>query len=174
MVSGKIFRNTSISKALNYDIQWFNTDKHGEHYCWRWNFKFRRWRSGSKNHTPLINCAKNRFKKLFVSTGDADLLILLMSVLPPTNCLRVFEYFVGLALKGLRYYKVNGLCLSMANDVCIALPFFSCFYGVWHNVKFLQSQSPSIETHVAVVRGLPTKTFLSECVNEKSSTERRS
>ena len=78
----------------------------------------------------LINCAKNRFKKLFVSTGDADVLILLMSVLPPTNCLSVVEYFVGLALKRLRYYKVNGLCLSMANDVCIALPFFLCFYGV--------------------------------------------
>ena len=30
----------------------------------------------------LINCAKNGFKKLFVSTGDTDVLILLMSVLP--------------------------------------------------------------------------------------------
>ena len=39
----------------------------------------------------LINYAKNRFKKLFVSTGDADVLILLMSVLRPTNCLSVFE-----------------------------------------------------------------------------------
>ena len=34
--------------------------------------------------------------------------------------------------------------------------------------------TPSIETHLAVVRGLPTKKFLPECVNEKSSTERRS
>ena len=34
--------------------------------------------------------------------------------------------------------------------------------------------TPSIETHLAVVRGLPTKNFLPECVNEKSSTERRS
>ena len=34
--------------------------------------------------------------------------------------------------------------------------------------------SPSIETYLAVVRGLPTKKFLPECVNEKSSTERRS
>ena len=34
--------------------------------------------------------------------------------------------------------------------------------------------SPSIETHLALVRGLPTKNFLPECVNEKSSTERRS
>ena len=30
--------------------------------------------------------------------------------------------------------------------------------------------SPSIETHLAVVRGLPTKKFQTECVNEKSST----
>ena len=34
-------------------------------------------------------------------------------------------------------------------------------------------QSPSIETHLAVVRGFPTKKFLPKCVNEKSSTERR-
>ena len=34
------------------------------------------------------------------------------------------------------------------------------------------SSTPSIETHLAVVRGLPTKKF--ECVNEKSSTEHRS
>ena len=32
----------------------------------------------------------------------------------------------------------------------------------------------SIETHLALVRGLPTKKFLPECVNKKSSTERRS
>ena len=33
---------------------------------------------------------------------------------------------------------------------------------------------PSIETHLAVVRGLPTKKFLPKCINEKRSTERRS
>ena len=38
----------------------------------------------------------------------------------------------------------------------------------------LPNISPSIETHLAVVRELPTKKFLPECVNEKSSTERRS
>ena len=38
----------------------------------------------------------------------------------------------------------------------------------------LDNLPPSIETHLAVVRGLPTKKFLPECVNEKSSTERRS
>ena len=32
--------------------------------------------------------------------------------------------------------------------------------------------TPSIETHLAVVSGIPTKTFLPKCVNEKSSTER--
>ena len=33
-----------------------------------------------------------------------------------------------------------------------------------------KARSPSIETHFAVVRGLPTKKFQTECVNEKSST----
>ena len=37
----------------------------------------------------------------------------------------------------------------------------------------IREHSPSIETHLAVVRGLPTKKFLLKCVNEKSSTERR-
>ena len=43
-----------------------------------------------------------------------------------------------------------------------------------NNSNKLHKSSPSIETHLAVVRGLPTKKFLPECVNEKSSTERRS
>ena len=37
-----------------------------------------------------------------------------------------------------------------------------------------QLATPLTETHPAVVRGLPTKKFLPECVNENSSTERRS
>ena len=43
-----------------------------------------------------------------------------------------------------------------------------------YNTQQVQQYTPSIETHLAVVRGLPTKTFLPECVNEKRSTERRS
>ena len=35
-------------------------------------------------------------------------------------------------------------------------------------------RNPSIETHLAVVTGLPTKKFLPKYINEKSSTERRS
>ena len=38
----------------------------------------------------------------------------------------------------------------------------------------LIEEGKKIETHLAVVRGLPTEKFLLECVNEKSSTERRS
>ena len=34
------------------------------------------------------------------------------------------------------------------------------------------STTSSIETHLAVARGLPTKKFLLKCVNEKSSAER--
>ena len=41
------------------------------------------------------------------------------------------------------------------------------------NVNY-DSNTPSIETYLAVVRGPRTKKFLPECVNEKSSTERRS
>ena len=40
--------------------------------------------------------------------------------------------------------------------------------------RSLRHQSPSIETYLAVVRGLPTKKFLPECVSEKSSTVRHS
>ena len=74
----------------------------------------------------LINCAKNGFKKLFVSTGDTDVLILLMSVLPNflgnIQCELICQFGIG---DNLRYYKVNDLCSSLANDVCIiALLFF--------------------------------------------------
>ena len=40
-------------------------------------------------------------------------------------------------------------------------------------VRYVDS-TPSIENHLAVVRGLPTKKFLPKYVNEKSSTECRS
>ena len=33
--------------------------------------------------------------------------------------------------------------------------------------------NPSIETHLAVVRGLPANKFLPKCVNKKRSSERR-
>ena len=39
---------------------------------------------------------------------------------------------------------------------------------------FYVNIAPSIETHLAMMRGLPTKKFQPECVNQKSSTERRS
>ena len=38
----------------------------------------------------------------------------------------------------------------------------------------VRQYSPSIETLLVVVMGLPTKKFLPECVNKKSSTKRRS
>ena len=40
--------------------------------------------------------------------------------------------------------------------------------------KEYTATTPSIETHLAMVRGLSTKKFLPKCVNEKSSTERHS
>ena len=40
-------------------------------------------------------------------------------------------------------------------------------------LRSIQSATPSIETHLAVVRGLSTNKFLHKCVNKKSSSERR-
>ena len=78
----------------------------------------------------LINCAKNEFKKLFLSTGDTDVLILLMSVLPNIlknfQCELICQFGIG---DNLRYYKVNDLCSSLINNVCIALSFFHAFRG---------------------------------------------
>ena len=46
---------------------------------------------------------------------------------------------------------------------------------LFHDSRYHIETSPAlIETHLVVVRGLSTKTFLPKCVNEKSSTERRS
>ena len=56
----------------------------------------------------LINCAKKEFKKLFVSTGDTDMLILLMSVLSNIlenfQCELICQFGIG---DSLRYYKAN-------------------------------------------------------------------
>ena len=40
-------------------------------------------------------------------------------------------------------------------------------------LRYTQASSPSIKTHLAVVRGFPTKKFQTKCVKENSSTERR-
>ena len=42
-----------------------------------------------------------------------------------------------------------------------------------HAAVWQHSSTPSIETHLAVVRGLPTKKFQPKCVSKKSSSERR-
>ena len=92
----------------------------------------------------LINCAKNRFEKLFVSTGDSNVLISLMSVLPsiPENfqCELICQFGIG---DNLRYYKVNDLCSTLTNDVCIALSFSHAFTGcdtITVNSSFLMSE----------------------------------
>ena len=48
------------------------------------------------------------------------------------------------------------------------------YYATFSVMLPSQMHSPSIETHLAMVRGLHTKKFLAECVNEKSSTEHHS
>ena len=41
-------------------------------------------------------------------------------------------------------------------------------------VQWKENETPSIETHLAVVKELPINKFLPKCADEKSSTERRS
>ena len=78
----------------------------------------------------LINCAVNGFKKLFVITGDTDVLILLIAALP--NILENFQCELicqfGFA-NNIRRYNINNLCSSLKSDVCKALPFFHAFTG---------------------------------------------
>ena len=75
------------------------------------------------------------------------------------------------------------MCSFIKNEALAQV--FSCeFWKIRKNTFFAEhhqttasdysSITPSIETHLAAVRGLPTKKFLPQCVNEKSSTERRS
>ena len=64
----------------------------------------------------------------------------------------------------------SSLHLSVLQDLSVVLTHLFVDRCLSHRY----SLSPSIETHLAVVRGLPTKKFLPECINEKSSTERRS
>ena len=58
----------------------------------------------------------------------------------------------------------NEVSKSEANNIYWA-KFEGCSYA---------SCTPSIETHLAVVRRLPIKKFLPKCINEKSSTEHHS
>ena len=68
--------------------------------------------------------------KNYVSTGDTDMLILLMSVLPNIlenfQCGLICQFGIG---NNLRHYKENDLCSSLTNDVCIALSFFMLLWG---------------------------------------------
>ena len=85
----------------------------------------------------LINCDKNEFKKLFTSTGGTDILILLMSVLPNVlenfRCDLICQFRIG---DNLRYYKMNDLCSSLTNDICIVLPFFHASTGCDTTLSF--------------------------------------
>ena len=69
-------------------------------------------------------------------------------------------------------------CLLKCLQAGIALGILTSFLWLLSlmlkGVPDLPRMYPSIETHLAVVRGLPTRKFQTECVNEKSSTERRS
>ena len=78
----------------------------------------------------LINCAVNGFKKLFVITGDTDVLILLIAALPNIlenfQCALVCQFGIG---NNIRHYNINNLCSSLKSDVCKTLPFFHAFTG---------------------------------------------
>ena len=73
------------------------------------------------------------------------------------NCKAIFRSFSGANTKELDHYILPLPVDDKTDAVIIHV-----------------GTTPSIETHLAVVRELPTKKFLPECVNEKSSNERRS
>ena len=69
--------------------------------------------------------------------------------------------------------KMSEPALYCKYSVVAAVP--QCRYADVAVLMYTDSTPPAlIETHLIVVRGLPTKKFQTECVNEKSSTERRS
>ena len=78
----------------------------------------------------LTNCAVDGFKKLFVITGDTDVLVLLIAALPNIlenlQCELVCQFGIS---NNIRHYNINNLCLSSKSDVCKALPFFHAFTG---------------------------------------------
>ena len=73
-------------------------------------------------------------------------------------------YFSAFGLNTERYSVCPGIqskCGKIRTRITLNTDFF---YAV---------TTPSIETHLAMVRGLPAKKFLLKCVNKKSSSERR-
>ena len=85
----------------------------------------------------LINCAVNGFKKLFVITGDTDVLILLIAALPNIlenfQCELVCQFGIG---NNIRHYNINNLYSSLKSDVCKALPFFMLLRDATRNQVF--------------------------------------
>ena len=86
----------------------------------------------------------------------------------PNTCSCFFHSYHITSYSSIYILKV---CKAPNQSVVKNIMFFMSFQP---DVSFHGSNTPSIETHLAVVRGFPTKKFQTECVNEKSSTERRS
>ena len=67
----------------------------------------------------LINFAVNGFKKLFVITGDTDVVILLIAAQPNIlenfQCELVCQLGIG---NNIRHYNIENLCSSLKSDVC--------------------------------------------------------
>ena len=80
----------------------------------------------------VINCARNNISSIVVSTSDTDVLILLMSVFPLLK--EISQYAPNLVClfgigEVIRYYNAHGLCETIDDNVCKALPFFHAFTG---------------------------------------------
>lgn len=78
----------------------------------------------------VINCVKNNFTCIVVCTGDTDVLILLISIVPLLQELSSCKLFCKFGLgENLKWFDLNNICEILGNDVCKSLPFFHAFTG---------------------------------------------
>ena len=100
--------------------------------------------AGQKSIRHVINCVKNHYSTVAVSTTDTDVLLLLLSVLPLVKQIPLLytpniycRFVIG---DGLRFHNINELCLLFGEETCKSLPFVSRFHRMWHSVVIFQSQ----------------------------------
>ena len=87
----------------------------------------------------------------------------------------IFAYYLdGITVKNLVFKPTRKQISIAINKACFINDHYELIVNATAQaeLEYESVMSPSIETHLAVVRELPTKKFLPKCVNEKSSTER--
>ena len=131
-----------------------------------------------QNTYPNLKTTCHIKLKFFLSTKLVENLFLakcLISVAAPLThwsyckCKDVLQTLIVHKIPAKKHQVVDGWA---ADEISVLEILF------WKYLEYvpliLRKYSPSIETHLAVVRGLSTNKFQTECFNEKSSTERRS